>query len=300
MLLGILCTYRRHSQALRYLDSLERQTVPPDIVAVVDNSPSDELRDAILQRPSHHTAYRYLQAGANVGPAGAFRLGFDDLAPLASPTDLIIHFDDDDPPVADDIIERLVGELSTAIQTDGRVGGMGLTGGVLNTHTGLLRQPDRATRVAIADHLDGCHLPVFRASALADVCSHDPSFFFGFEELELGRRLRARGWKLLVSNGLMWEYESLQPKRVAAQQGTLPELPSWKRFHGERNLLRIFHRERLWSAIIFTVVVRHLAKPIALMCIDPPRGWHRLVIGIRATIAGLRGSTGIDPRYPPP
>lgn len=300
MLLGILCTYRRRSQALRYLDALEQQTVAPEVVVVVDNSPSTDLGEALSQRPQRRIELRYINPNANLGPAGAFRVGFDTLAPLASPTDLIIHFDDDDPPAAEDLVERLTAELTAAVADDDRVAGIGLTGGILDETTGLLREPEKSTRVAVVDHLDGCHLPIFRVGALADVHSHDPSFFFGFEELELGRRLRARGWKLLVANALMREYEMLHPKRVAARSGTLPEEAPWRRFHKERNLLRIFRREHLWQAIGLTVLARHIAKPLLLLLVDPRRGWRRLVVGVHASIEGLRGSPGIDPRYPPP
>lgn len=297
MFFAIMCTYRRPSEAVEYLRLLEEQTLVPDVLVIVDNSPDNELQRLISNRRRTRTEYRYVHSGSNIGPAGAFRRGFDEIRPELSPIDVVAHFDDDDPPVASDHLERLVRDLQNARTSDARVAGVGLSGGSLSRWTGFVTRADRANPLAPVDHLHGGYLPVFSADALIDVGSHDPTFFYGFEELELGRRLTQNGWKLLVDNELMGAAEPLYPKRSSVE-GARSE-GSWSRFHKERNLVRILRREQLWVAVVVTVVTRHFAKPLVLMLRHPRGGWGRLVLGWRATIAGLRAETGIDPRYQP-
>ncbi len=302
-LFGILCTYKRQVGAIAFLDLLEGQSHAPDVVVIVDNGSDRSLEEHIGGRRSERIEYRYVDAGHNIGPAGAFRLGFDHVIGLADPADLIIFFDDDDPPVQETQIGRLVDGLLEAIAADASVGGMGISGGTLRPRTGLISPANRFVRIAPVDHLHGGRLPVFTVEALADVDSYDPTFFFGFEELELGRRLRQRGWKLLVDNELMAEAASLYLKKTAHSPPWNTSggvATAWSRFHKERNLVRILRREHLWTAILVTLVGRHLLKPLSLAARHPRYARDRTLLGVRATVAGLRGRTGIDPRYPPP
>ncbi len=297
MFFGIMCTYQRPVEALKYLSLLQEQTLAPDIVVIVDNSPGADLQSLIPQQGSPQTEYRYVHSGSNIGPAGAFRLGFDVIRSLLAPSDFVVHLDDDDPPVGCDHLEHLVRDLCDARTSDTRVAGVALSGGTLNRWTGFVRGADRTLRLAPVDHLHGGYLPVFSAAALLDVDSHDPSFFYGFEELELGRRLTRNGWKLLVDSQLMNQAERLYPKRVRLDGPTAEAV--WSRFHKERNLVRVLRREGLWVAVLVTFVTRHLAKPLLLMARNPRRGWHRMMLGWKATIAGLRNQSGIDPRFIP-
>lgn len=304
-LFGILCTYRRPDDALTYLDRLDTQTLTPSVVVIVDNGSDAVLRAAIASRHSDRTEYRYVDVGANLGPAGAFRRGFDELRSLASPDDFIAHLDDDDPPVSDTQLEQLVADLAAELESDLAIGGIGLSGGNLSPRTGFISRTSPSKRLGEVDHLHGGYLPVYTVSALADVQSHDPSFFFGFEELELGRRMHQRGWRLLVDNELMDKLESQYPKKrpkptLWRQSHAAYSDGDWSRFHKERNLIRILRREGLWIAIVVTVVSRHVLKPASGVFKNPSRARNRIVLGLRATRAGLQGRTGIDERYPPP
>jgi GT2 family glycosyltransferase len=300
-LFGILCTYRRPAEALRFLDILEQQSRPPDIVAVVDNGSDHGLHDAIASRPSARTEVMYIDPGGNIGPAGAFGAGYEALLESVSDGDFIVHFDDDDPPVDDAVLEHLANSLRRLRQSDPLIGGIGLSGGRLNPLTGMVAGVDSNADHEAVDHLHGGYLPVYLAEALRSVDGNDPSFFYGFEELELGRRIHQRGWRLMVDTRLMRDLSPRYPKRSATggAQRSAPE-PEWSRFHKERNLIRILRREHRWFAILVTVTARHLAKP-ALTALRYPRvGGRRLMLGVRATVAGLADRGGIDSRYPPP
>ena len=295
---AVLCTYRRPHVALAYLDHLERQTLAPDLVVVVDNGADPSLADAIRARNSERTTYEYLASPGNIGPAGAFKLGFDHFDGRAGPHDLLVHLDDDDPPVITTALSELVADLQHQTALDATVGGIGLSGGNLDRRTGLIKPPRPRGDVAVVDHLHGGYLPVYRIDALTAVKANDPTFWFGFEELELGRRLTLAGWRLLVDTRVMAECEGLYPKR--ASRPVLAPSNEWARFHKERNLLRILRREHAWSAIAFTVFARHLLRPLRSVLTDPSGTIRRVRLGWRITVSGLRGQTGIDARYPPP
>lgn len=302
-LFGVLCTYRRSSDALVYLDLLELQTQRPDVVLVVDNSSDERLAASIEARSDDAIECHYIDAGENLGPAGAFRLGFETLVPLATNNDLVVFFDDDDPPGGKHLLSSLTAALIEERFIDTSVGGIGLSGGILNRRTGLVSPSALTVPYAGVDHLHGGYLPTYSFGALASVRCFDPTFFFGFEELELGRRLHAKGFKLLVHTALMSEIIDRYPKKKAstgprASRGNVPDV-GWGRFYKERNLIRVLRREHLWSALAFTVTLRQILRPALSLPSHPSTAWHRLVIGVRATVAGLRGDSGIDPRYPP-
>lgn len=299
-LYGVMCTYRRRDAALDYLDRVDAQTLRPALVVVVDNGSDPSLAAAIAGRPTDSVPVRYIDPGGNIGPAGAFRVGLDALRGHAAKNAFVVHFDDDDPPVDDMQLEQLVTALRMARRSDPAVGALGLSGGRLNPRTGLVAAAGSERPFADADHLHGGYLPVYAFETLDATGGNDPSFFFGFEELELGRRIHLAGFRQMVATDLAAAVVGRYPKKdvdgvAARREGE----PAWSRFHKERNLIRILRRERLWSAIVFTVVVRHLLKPLSL-CLRRPRvGWRRLVIGVRASWSGLRDEGGIDPRYPP-
>ncbi len=300
--LGVLCTYGRSQTALDYLRVLDAQSRRPDAVYVIDNSSDPWLEEQIKARLSTLTHVRYIDPEANIGPAGAFSMGFQAVARHAQSDDVVIFLDDDDPPVLDTQIERLVGQLVRERERDPRTGGIGLSGGTLGSRTGMIAPTPDTGGVVDVDHLHGGYLPCYSVEALAAVKGNDESFFYGFEELELGRRLRGGGYRLLVDLDGAAEASEHYPKKssdgsTAQQASTEGE---WSRFHKERNLIRILRRERNWTAIMFPAPPRHVAKPLLTMVRRPSAGWKRLVLGVRAAYAGICDEGGIDPRYAPP
>lgn len=303
-LVGILCTFNRPREVRRFIDVLEEQTRVPDVVVIVDNGGDPELRSFVEARdPSRRPELRYVDPGENVGPAGAFSLGLRELAGSVASDDLVVHFDDDDPPVERHQLAALCAELETATQRDALVAGIGLSGGRLRRTTGTIAPVSGVERVEAVDHLHGGYLPVYRARALFETGGNDASFFYGFEELELGRRLTQHGFKLLVFNQLMSEHEDRYRKRdkrcIPNRRINEADL-DWSRFHKERNLIRVLRREGAWWAIATTVFVRHLAKPVLATRRQPLAAVRRLILGVRATIAGVTDRGGVDRHYPPP
>src|SRR4029453_7830814 len=67
------------------------------------------------------------------------------------------------------------------------------------------------------DYIGGGHLPLYRVAAVRAVGVVDPSYFFGFEDLEYGLRLRSRGWRV-VADGDQW----LELRRAQGRLGLAP------------------------------------------------------------------------------
>ena len=297
---GVLCTYRRPALAISFIDALRRQTLSIATLVVVDNGNDESLASSLRQLDASPISVIYIAPGSNLGPAGALHEGLVELAGLIAPDDLIIHFDDDDPPVDSTQIAHLVHRLLSERRRDPTIGGIGLSGGNLNRRTGVVSAASRSSGLAEVDHLHGGYLPTYVARALQEVDGNDPSFFFGFEELELGRRLGLEGWHLLVDVAFMEQLQHLYSKKSEAPTVVRNPDHPWSRFHKERNLIRILRRERLWCAVAFTVFVRHLVAPLVRGVIHPAAAFGRVRLGLRAAAAGLRNEGGIDSRYPPP
>lgn len=302
-LFGLLCTFRRADEALRFVAVLEAQTRPPDVLLVIDNGADDPLRDGLAGHRASSLAVRYLRTPSNIGPAGALHLGLRSIRDELAPDDLVLHLDDDDPPVRPDQLEQLVASFDRGAAANARLAGVGLSGGRLQPRTGFIEPVSGSPDLEPVDHLHGGYLPLYRGVALLAVDGNDPTFFYGFEELELGRRLRAAGWQLLVDNALMRAVADRYPKRGGSDRDRRRIDPAdlgWSRFHKERNLIRILRRERRWGGIIVTVLLRHLVRPLSAIPRQPGVAWRRLRLGVQATAAGLRDATGIDSRYPVP
>ena len=109
-------------------------------------------------------------------------------------------------------MERLVARLDELTDHEPAVGGLGLHGGLLDTGRGRVTAPVGANGVVAVDHIHGGYLPVYRRSALESVGGFDSTLFWGFEELDLGRRLSAAGSILYVDTDHWHDVAQLYPR----------------------------------------------------------------------------------------
>lgn len=287
--LGAICTYRRPGDLEVMLDRIESQTVRPHRLVVVDNDADPLVHELVRRHPIGRSLdVQTIEAPDNPGPAGAFALAYDHYAPTAEADDVLVIFDDDDPPPTDSLIEELLEVVDDAF-ADPHVAGVGLRGGILDRRTGFVerRPTSPCRRIEDADHLHGGWFPCYRFGALAAVGQFDPSYFWGFEELELGRRLTAAGFRLGVAAQLYFSVAEPRPDRRL--RSGLPSR-SWRHFYRHRNLIRVLRRDRAWTALAVTIGARLIAKPIVALPRSPRlAGWH-LRTNAAALRAGLRTS----------
>lgn len=153
------------------------QVVPEDVaVVVVDNSPEDVLRGALMAaRPG--AAYRHCPE--NLGFGSAANLG----ASLAR-TEFIAILNPD-VAMAPDTIARCVAQLEAdpGLAAVGEIRGM------------------RISRWLVSDYLTGAFL-VMRAAALRAVGGFDDDFFLYFEDTDLSVRLREAGYRIARSDAV--------------------------------------------------------------------------------------------------
>ena len=291
-----MCTYRRPDAVVSSLEAIGRQTRPVDLLVVVDNDNDPAVRAAVESQVAVEAFY--VGARANGGPAGAFNTGLAAL-PAPGPDDLVVLFDDDDPPVAPESIDRLVGRFD---ELDGRgapVGGVGLHGGVLDVNRGRVRPPDGDRGTVSVDHLHGGYLPLYRHSSIHDVGGFDPNLFWGFEELDLGRRLSAAGCELVVDMDHWNEVAALYPKATARRGVKIGvSAPTPSRYYTLRNLLRVLGRQRAWGAIAEVVAVRAIGKPLLGLIARPGDAVANLAMNLLAVTDAATGRMGRRDRFP--
>lgn len=301
-LFGALCTYKRSSDLLTMLDSLESQTRQLDHLVVVDNDADTTVIDLVNDHPiCERLSVEVIGASNNPGPAGAFAIAYDKVAQVAAADDLFITFDDDDPPPTNTLLEDL-GAFAEVELTDKTVAGVGLRGGVLSETTGLISpRPANphfgSAESEEADHLHGNWFPCYRFGALGEVAGFDEELFWGFEELDVGRRLKAKGYSLRVASSL---YSSVAPDRERVRWLDPLAPPSWRHFYRHRNLIRILRRDRAWGGLSVLICARLILKPLAKVTSTPRLALWHLRTNLDAVREGFRQHPSPKhQKYPP-
>ena len=240
---AVAVTYGRPDELIRTLDAFGRQTRPPDTVLVVDNGADDEVRRLVAGR----TRTSYVAMSDNLGPAGAIAAGFDAVAPDAAPDDWILLIDDDDPPRFDTAVADV---LDVARSAPPDVAVVGLTGARYDRWTGRLRRlrDDQLRPLTDVDYVGNGQCPLYRVPAVRAVGGPDQDLFFQFEELDLGLRLRRRGWRLVVDRAL-----TLRTRRESGRLGlgrrarpTRRSSP-WRAYYSARNQVLVGGFRARWQ-----------------------------------------------------
>ena len=287
----VVVTYRRPAELARILGHLADQTLAAERTLVVDNDPDGgaaPLCDLAGE-------IDYVSAGTNLGPAGGFALGID-RAVREGYRGWVLCVDDDNYPPDNSTVKRLHLLGERARQADPRVAGVGLAGAAFDRTRGRIRRIPDAELGGLhdVDHVPGNQYPLYRSEALREVGAHDPSLFFGYEELDLGLRLRRAGWRLLVDGD-----ELLRLRRrygttgggVSRSGGTRrPEVP-WRRYYSSRNLIRISRSHCSWVGVV-RVTVAPLARGLIDLIRFRPGSRALLWASIRGVVDGWRGRTG--------
>lgn len=284
-LFAAMCTHQRPNDAVRSLVALLGQEVRPELVVVVDNGSDRTTRDRVVSLP---LPVLYVDPGANLGPAGGFARALEELVE-ADDEDLVLFLDDDDPlPQDPRLVARLVGRLTEGpADACHPIAGVGVRGGVLDRRIGVVRsRPGPDTGLVDADHLHGGAFPLYRVGPLRRTAAFDPALFWGFEELAAGRRLVGAGYRLQVDAGLTPLVADRDKYTGRGPRSGLAD-PSWRHYYRHRNLLRVLRRERAWSAVAATVVLRLVAKPLVHFPFRPRRALWHLRTNLAAVVDGL-------------
>jgi glycosyltransferase involved in cell wall biosynthesis len=289
---AVLLTFRRPDDLDRSLGAISTQSTSFDELVIVDNDPG-ERSVAILER--HRSALgptTYVGSPTNLGPAGGRSLGASEIMLRADDDDWIVFLDDDDPLPSPDLVERLITTADHLLEIDPATAGVGLRGARLDRWTGRL-VPVGGRGVHRVDHLHGNCVPAYRVGSLQRVGPFDARLFFGFEELELGLRLRRAGMTLYSDGDL---YATAGSGLGEPQPRPTPSLrldpPSLRRYYALRNRLVVLGRERLIPQAIGWALVAGLLKPIAWLLAHPSAAWGHLRLNLAAIRDASAGRLG--------
>ena len=290
-LYGVLVTYRRPVQLAAALSAIGRQSRPLHELVVVDNDGS--AADVVTRLAPSAT---YVPAPDNLGPAGGIALGMQHVLQSAKPTDWMFTFDDDDWAWNPALFANLLEFALRMKAEDGTTGAVGRSG------TRFDRKRGRAQRVAdeelhgpvSVDTIAGNQFPLYSVAAMAATGVFRADLFYGFEELEYGLRLRARGFHLYV-DGDEWRENRARNRRLGlVKQPALGVhgAPPWERYYSIRNLIYVLRANGASAGALRVTATTAIAKPVANMVRVPRFALQHLRLGLRASRDGWTDRLG--------
>jgi GT2 family glycosyltransferase len=291
---GVLITFRRLDELTDSLHALFTQTVQLDSLTVVDNDADERVRQVTHQSANCAHKVHYMATSSNIGPAGGIHAGVSHVLAEAADGDWIVLLDDDDPPPRADTLASLRLSLDDLVSRDPSCAGVGLWGASLKRRTGRLRAAGGRTP-ELVDYLPGGSCPHYSVAALRVVQLPDPELFFGFDDLDLGLRLRDAGWRV-YSSGLAREH-SLRHMVEGRRASTTIKPPTWRRYYSLRNLVLVLRAHGETRGALVMSLVSGLLKPVFNAPRHPFVAVANLRLNSRALRDGWSGRAGrtIDP-----
>lgn len=293
---GFIMTHNRSNILEDTIETIFRQSFPPDKILIVDNSDNQLTEELIFALKTKNLALDYIHTGSNAGPAGAANLGLKIL--LGEGYDWIYWGDDDDPPKFTDIFEKLLGIANNIPDT----GAIGSVGSKFNFRTGILERfrDDELKGVLEVDAIGGNHNLIVNGNAVRKSnIFPDITLFFGFEEFDFLQRLKRAGFKILVSGDSLLEHRKannrLGPQKIYT---ALPQRLNHslnRKYYSDRNLIYILFYN-LKSPIAGTMVIlRILLKSILGFFGGFKSGVYNLKVTLVAIFDGLFKKMGQSP-----
>lgn len=257
----------------RCLESLDRQRRRPDHIVVVDNASTDDslrLADAALRR------VELIRLDNNVGFARANNLAaqaahrFDALALLnpdafAEPgwLEALANAADREPLAASFASQMRLVAAPTVL--DGAGDSYHVSGRAWRNGHG---RPGSQWPSADSEVFAPCAAAaLYRRAAFEEVGGFDEQFFCYFEDIDLGFRLRLRGYRCLYVHTAVVEHVS---------SGLTGYRSDFAVYHGERNAVWTFVKD-MPGALFWLYLPQHLALNIAALLYYPWRGQGRIV-----------------------
>ena len=230
---GVVVTYRRPDVLTHLIEVLAAQTLLVEHLVVVDGSPEAATLPVGTAMPT-----TIVHAPDNPGPAGGMQVGLRTACEAVPGWTWALLLDDDDPPLRDDAVERVLAAAGAAHTSDPAVRLAGLLGSRLDRRTGLFKTSCGSRATVPVDFVGGGYLPVLHRSAMVgDEGPFDPDLFWGCEELDAGLRVRSRGGEVLAFDHLAEElgyWDKRERVRTTQLQGSLE-----RRYYAWRNAIAV-------------------------------------------------------------
>ncbi|NJW53426.1 glycosyltransferase family 2 protein [Salinimicrobium oceani] len=262
---AFVMTYERPDILINTLRQLQGQSLPPEIIIVVDNSDSNETSQ--LLDTLNFEKVNYLRVGYNSGPAGAAKIGLEKLTAMGY--QWIYWGDDDDPPASEQDFEILFGGIEILQRKGVKLGIFGGKGGRLNRLTGRISSLSNK-ELKEAPYLDVDLVPggqnmLVNAEVVKAGILPDERLFFGFEELDFCLKVKSAGFKIYIDADNWF--------RTRVRSGNVAKNYRWRdhsfgnreylqrEFYSTRNLLQIYYRHKFFFAF-FYFLLKSIAKMV--------------------------------------
>jgi GT2 family glycosyltransferase len=293
---GVLITFRRPAALAEHLDLLARQTRRVDHLVVVDNGGTPEIEQSIAARPDAAATFEYLATNENLGPAGGIARGLTRVLELARDDDWVVLLDDDNPPRRDDLLAFLYDLALDQLARHPEVAMVGKTGANFDLHRGraVRLRDEELVGVVPVDYVAGGQLPLIRVGPLREIGVFDERFFFSFDDLDFGLRLRDHGYRTVV-DGSIAHWARARAGRLDADGGvprnTQAAAP-WRRYYSLRNLVYLLRVRGHRGAALRVSAGDGLAKALAIGVREPHSAYAHLRFTAKAIADGWSGRLG--------
>jgi GT2 family glycosyltransferase len=298
---GVLVTYQRAGDLRRSLERLAEQERSLDLLILVDNAPTPESEASVAWYRAQGLSLDYLPQECNIGNAGAYTLGIDQILTDAGDDDWIVLLDDDDPPgdhaepEPTRVFLRLVAFAETMRALDPHLAAVGFGGTRFDWKRGRsVRVPDEDLAGPVkVDYIGNNHFPFYLVAAVRAVGTWDRSIFFGFGELEYGLRFRSEGWSL-YADGTTWRQLRATLGRLGHEARPSAELNklTWRRYYTMRNLVYILRRHGRSTTAVRVALARGLVKPLVNLPRHPGEALDHLRLNWMACHDGWTATMG--------
>jgi GT2 family glycosyltransferase len=267
----------------RCLDALRQQLRQPDHVIVVDNASSD---DSLARAERYLRDVEVIRLSSNVGFARANNIA----AQAAQRFDAFALLNPDafaEPGWLDALVAAAERDSKTAAfasqirleaapeYLDGAGDSYHASGRAWRNGHGALGAEWPATDVEVFAPCAAAAL--YRREAFEEVHGFDETYFCYFEDVDLGFRLRLRGYRCLYVHGAVVRHVS------SALRGYRSNFAV---YHGERNAVWTFFKN-MPGPLLWLYLPQHLVLNAAALMVYPWRGQGRVVL--KAKLDALRG-----------
>lgn len=114
---AVIVTFNRSAKLMKVLDALAVQTMPPEVILVVDNASTDDTAALLAARAESDPRLRHIRLPVNAGGAGGFHAGMRVACQMGAAH---LWLSDDDAYPRPDALERLHDALARFEQDTGR------------------------------------------------------------------------------------------------------------------------------------------------------------------------------------
>jgi GT2 family glycosyltransferase len=294
-MIGVLITFRRPAALAEHLDLLAGQTRHLDHLIVVDNGGTPEIESTFASRRDVAESYEYLATEDNLGPAGGIARGLTRVLEIAADDDWVVLLDDDDPPRRPDLLGCLYDFAHAQLVEHPRLAMVGTTGARFDLRRGrtIRLRDEELSGVVPVDYVAGGQLPLIRVSALREVGVFDERFFFSFDDLDFGLRVRDQGYRAFVDGSIAY-WARARAGRLQADGGPRRNAAAaapWRRYYSLRNLVYLL-RVRRHRVAALRVSVGGLLKISVIAALHPRDAGGYLRFTVKAITDGWSGRLG--------